>query len=96
MLWFLLGLTSANLPPYLFLSGIGSILIPPILNVGGFALLWAWRNQCLIHGCHWPTKHRTAAGDLACWKHRPHKPGKTIEELRRDHHLYLGRQIGDG
>jgi hypothetical protein len=88
--WFSYGTGSYNTPGsphnYNFNSGWGSILEPFILQVlAAVALLW-WHNQCHVDGCYWPSKrHKTAAGDSACWLHHPHKR-LTREQLHLRHH----------
>ena len=82
-------------PWYGFFSGIGSILVPPLLTLAGVAALWAWHSQCHVTGCHWPTRRVTAANEKACWRHYPH-PRRTAADIRAAHHLYLGKQPGKG
>lgn len=42
---------------YNFFSGIGPILIAPILQLGGFALLWWWHTTCHDIDCWRPGKY---------------------------------------
>jgi hypothetical protein len=80
---------------YLFFSGWGGIFLPPLITLAGIAALWGWHSQCHVSGCYWPTRRVTAANEKACWRHYPH-PRRTAADIRRDHHLYLGKQPGKG
>lgn len=84
-----------NSPHYLFYSGFGSIVLPPILTVGGLALIAWWHGQCSVSGCFWPSRRRTAAGEKVCWRHRVHKH-RTWDDICAAHHLYLGSKPGRG
>ena len=82
------GLGSGNSPWYLFPSGWGSILIPPVLTgIIVLAGLW-WHHQCHVGGCHWPARRKSAAGDPLCWRHMPHRE-LTHRELLARHHAAL-------
>lgn len=101
-LWFHLGLSNGNSPWYLFPSGWGgniaivaSILTAPVLlyrkhNCG---VRWCWRIAR-----HEYKDPETGLAHQLCRRHHPEHPGKpvTAAELRRKHHLYLGRQPGKG
>jgi uncharacterized protein YxeA len=54
-----LGIDDVSGPFYAFYSGIGGIIIPPIMTVGGFAVVQWWH-----HRCHYP-----------CWRigRHPHQ-----------------------
>lgn len=81
---------------YLFFSGWGSILLPWMGNaVIATAVLW-WHSQCVVHGCYWPSRRRTAANEKVCFRHVPQGSRRTWEDVSRDHHLYLGHQPGRG
>lgn len=84
-----------NSPHYLFYSGFGSIVLPPILTVGGLGLLAWWHGQCQVSGCYWPSRRKTAAGERVCWRHAPHKH-RTWAEICEAHHLFLGERPGRG
>lgn len=69
---------------YLFVSGWGSIILPPILNALAFlAVLW-WHHQCHVTGCHWYARRKTAAGELACFRHHPHRT-RTYQDILDAH-----------
>lgn len=94
-LWFHLGLSSGNGAWYLFPSGWGSIVLPPLLNGVVIAAVFWWHHQCHVTGCYWYARRTTAAGERACRRHHP--DGKvTVADLRSRHHLYLGKQPGRG
>lgn len=80
---------------YLFPSGWGSIILPPVITIAGATAVWGWHNQCEVHRCHWVARRKTAAGARACWRHHP-DGHLTAEQLRANHHLYLGRRPGRG
>ena len=97
--WLAYNTGSENVPGvahnYNFPSGIGSIIIPPVLNgLALLAVLW-WHNQCHVDGCYWYARRKTAAGDLACWRHHPDRK-LTVADIRQRHHLYLGGKPGRG
>jgi hypothetical protein len=82
------GLQSGNSPWYLFPSGIGSIIIPPLITLAGVAALWWWHHQCAVHRCYWPARRLTAAGERACFRHHPH-PKRSAEDVHEAHHAVL-------
>ena len=84
-----------NGPHYLFYSGFGSIILPPVITLAGLAALAWWHSQCHVTGCFWPSRRKTAAGEKTCWRHSPH-PRRTFEDICHEHHLYLGKQPGRG
>ena len=87
---------SATPPPdYNFFSGVGSVILPPVLNGLALAVVFWWHHQCHVDGCFRYARRTTAAGDRACRRHHP--DGKlTAAAVRTRHHLYLGERPGRG
>lgn len=99
--WWLhvLGIDNVSGRPYAWWSGSGSVILPPLITLGGIAALWWWHHQCGVHHCYWPSRRLTAANERACWRHHPH-PKRTAEDIRKAHHAVLGHSrqgtAGDG
>lgn len=89
------GRGDSNDPHYLFISGVGPVIIAPLFNLAGLAVLFWWHNQCSVHGCYWYARRRTDAGDRACWRHFPAER-MTVRALQERHRLYIGQRPGRG
>lgn len=49
-------------------SGFGSVIVPPILSVGGLGTVYWWHHTCHIDKCYWLAKH--VHGDYSiCRRH---------------------------
>ena len=85
-LWLLgvLGVTNEASRAYAWWSGSGSVIIPLAVQLAIFGVVWWWHNQCGVHGCYWPSRQKTAAGERACWKHHP-EPKRTVEDIHAAH-----------
>ena len=103
-LWFHAGLSNGNYSWYLFPSGWGSILIPPVITVAGIWVMFWWRTSCqhsrwcVRHGRHDWTDPETKAVHKLCWKHagaRKHV-GARLRELQQKTGAYLGDKPGKG
>lgn len=73
-LWLHGGLSSGNSPWYLFPSGIGSIIIPPLITLAGIGVLFWWHHRCEVakpRRCYRYARKTTAAGHRACKHHHP-------------------------
>jgi hypothetical protein len=68
VLWFLMGATSPNDPPYLLLSGF----LPSLAIVGalGAGVRWARSHTCHVHKCLRIGRYN-AGQYKVCWKHHP-------------------------
>jgi hypothetical protein len=79
---------------YLFFSGIGSIILPPVLTLAGIVAVFGWRHQCHERRCLRVARF-TAGEYRVCRKHHPEgaPDSKTIAER---YHLYLGDRPGKG
>lgn len=76
-----------NSPHYLFYSGFGSIIIPPVLNGLFIGLAFWWHHQCAVTGCLRYARRTTAAGERACWVHHPERK-VTVHDLHLRHHMH--------
>lgn len=84
------GLDNPAGPIYAFWSGIGSILIPPLLTALPIVAVLLRRHNCEIHGCWRLGRHRTAAGHFLCRRHHP--DGRlTHAQAVAEHHAAAGR-----
>jgi len=89
------GLESGNSPWYLFPSGWGAIIIPPLITAA--PIVWVLTRK---HNCHqprcWRIEHLPAQGTpyVTCRRHHPTPPGK--DTIRERYHLYAGRRVGRG
>lgn len=88
---YILGLTNVAGRPYAFWSGSGSVLLPPLIQLGGIALLAWWHNRCHVTRCWRYARRTTAAGERACRRHHP-EPRRTVEDIHAAHHAHL-RQL---
>lgn len=95
-LWLHGGLSNGNSPWYLWPSGWGSILIPPILTAVPIVITLLRKNNCHVHRC-WRLGRHPVEGTayLVCHNHDP--AGKiTATDVRERYHLYMGRKPGPG
>ncbi len=95
-LWFHLGLSNGNSAWYLFPSGWGSIIIPPILTAAPIVVVLLRKHNCHVHGC-WRIGRHPVEGTpyTVCSRHHP--DGElTAAQVRDRYHLYLGKQQGRG
>lgn len=94
-LWFHGGLSDGNSSWYLFPSGWGSIIIPPLLTALPIVWVLARKHNCEVHRCWRLGRHVTAAGQHVCRRHHP-DGHLTAQAVREAHHLYLGQRPGRG
>ena len=94
-LWFYGGLSSGNSPWYLFPSGWGSILVPPLLTAAPIVWVLARKHNCHEPRC-WRIGRYPVAGTpwSACRRHHPEPPRRG--SIRKQYHLYAGKQPGRG
>jgi hypothetical protein len=95
-LWAHLGLGNGNSAWYLWPSGWGSILIPPLLTAAPIVWVLLRKHNCHVHGCWRVGRHPVEGTPFTVC--RRHDPAGTVTEaeVRRRYHLYLGKQPGRG
>jgi hypothetical protein len=70
----LFGLDDASGPFYLFVSGAGSIIIPPVLTAVPIMLVLLRRHNCQQPWCPRMGRSLTAGGHFVCHRHHPDGP----------------------
>ena len=81
---------------YLFWSGFGGIVIPPLLTAVPIVWVLLRRHNCHVRGC-WRIGRNAVEGTayVVCRRHHPEgKP--TAAHIRERYHLYAGKQPGKG
>ena len=95
-LWFHAGLSNGNSSWYLFPSGWGSIIIPPLLTAAPIVWVLLRRHNCEVHGCWRLGRHKVeGTGHMVCRRHNP-EGNITAEHVRERYHLYIGSKPGKG
>ncbi len=95
-LWVHAGLSNGNSPWYLWPSGWGSIIIPPLLTAAPIVWVLLRRHNCHVHGC-WRVGRHPVEGTpfVVCRRHNP--AGKvSAADVRERWHLYVGEKPGRG
>lgn len=92
-LWFHGGLSSGNSDWYLFPSGWGSIIIPPLLTAVPIVWVLLRKHNCETHRCWRLGRHTTAAGHVVCRRHMP-GGAPAASDVHRAHHA--ARRMASG
>jgi hypothetical protein len=91
-----LGLDNASGPLYLFPSGWGSILIPPLLTAVPIVWVLLRRHNCHTRGCLRIGRHKVPGTEFICCAR--HTPGgaPTHEDVIKAHHAARRRHQDPG
>ena len=81
---------------YLFWSGFGSIVIPPLLTAVPIMWVLLRRHNCHAKGCWRIGRHQVEGTTYVVCRHH-HPDGKpTAAHIRERYHLHLGSKPGRG
>ena len=95
-LWFHAGLNSGNSAWYLWPSGWGAIIIPPLLTAAPIVWVLLRKHNCHADRCMRIGRFPVEGTPYVVCRHHHPDGSVTADDIRRRHHLYLGKQPGRG